>query len=171
MAKSNKVAIVTGSATGLGASCALDLAERGDHSDGRVVGSPEIGGTGRKALSVVGPGLLDEPDVGAQLRVGRLQQIGVDVDKEAGGQAGRAVEQRDALTKQAATREATLAPAPKKSELPQTKSNIVQPNRPSAPPQPVGPATVKAAVGASTPASSAAPIRTRFPEKSSLATA
>jgi 3-oxoacyl-[acyl-carrier protein] reductase len=29
MAKSNKVAIVTGSATGLGASCALDLAERG----------------------------------------------------------------------------------------------------------------------------------------------
>ena len=29
MAKSNKVAIVTGSATGLGASCALDLAARG----------------------------------------------------------------------------------------------------------------------------------------------
>ncbi len=29
MAKTNKVAIVTGSATGLGASCALDLAERG----------------------------------------------------------------------------------------------------------------------------------------------
>src|SRR5262245_56660636 len=29
MAKSGKVAIVTGSATGLGASCALDLAERG----------------------------------------------------------------------------------------------------------------------------------------------
>jgi Protein of unknown function (DUF3106) len=59
-------------------------------------------------------------------------------------------EQRDALTKQAATREATPVPAPKKSEQPQTKSNIVQPNRPSAPLQPVGPATVKAAVGAST---------------------
>src|SRR5689334_24937244 len=29
MAKSGKVAIVTGSATGLGASCAIDLAERG----------------------------------------------------------------------------------------------------------------------------------------------
>jgi hypothetical protein len=57
-------------------------------------------------------------------------------------------EQRDALTKQAATRDATPAPAPRKSDQP--KSNIVQPNRPSAPPQSVGPATVKAAVGAST---------------------
>jgi hypothetical protein len=60
-------------------------------------------------------------------------------------------EQRDALTKQAASREASAAPAPRKpADQPQTKSNIVQPNRPSAPLQPVGPATVKAAVGAST---------------------
>ncbi|MEY8689754.1 MAG: DUF3106 domain-containing protein [Leptothrix sp. (in: b-proteobacteria)] len=63
-----------------------------------------------------------------------------------------APEQRDALSKQAATRapiKDVIATKPAAGSTP-TKSNIVEANRPSAKPLPVGPATVQAGVGAST---------------------
>jgi Protein of unknown function (DUF3106) len=63
-------------------------------------------------------------------------------------------EQRDALGKQATAGSTTakqpVVKVPQQKDQPQTKSNIVEPNRPAAKPQAVGPATVRAAVGAST---------------------
>lgn len=59
-------------------------------------------------------------------------------------------EQRDALSKQAADRKPMPAKPAKPSDQPQVKSNIVDNSRLTAKPSPVAPATVQAAVGAST---------------------
>ena len=59
-------------------------------------------------------------------------------------------EQRDALTKQAADRKPVATQPAKPSDRPEVKSSIVAPREPAAKVRPVGPATVQAAVGAST---------------------
>lgn len=59
-------------------------------------------------------------------------------------------EQRDALNKQAADRNPVPVKPAKPVDQAQVKSNIVDTSRPTAKPSPVAPATVQAAVGAST---------------------
>jgi Protein of unknown function (DUF3106) len=59
-------------------------------------------------------------------------------------------EQRDALSKQAADRKPAPVKPATSPDQPQLKSNIVDTSRPTTKPSPVAPATVQAAVGAST---------------------